>query len=200
MSVAATLTPDEASRRDWGAAVVGAGPAGALAARELARCGVAVLLIDRADFPRGKVCGCCLNGHALATLRTVGLNGLAERCGAVPLAELALSAGGRPARVPLAGGVALSREAFDAALVEAAVKAGAAFLPRTRAALDGEEQGGRFLLLYHGAESVRVAARVVLAADGLGSALLARAGLSAAPAAPGARIGAGVVLEPGTRV
>ena len=46
---------------------------------------------------------------------------------------------------------------------------------------------------------------MVLAADGLGGALLARAGLTEAPAEPGSRMGAGVVLtwdgpfyEPGT--
>ncbi|MGH8583249.1 MAG: FAD-dependent oxidoreductase, partial [Gammaproteobacteria bacterium] len=32
--------------------VIGAGPAGALAARELARIGHAVLLIDKSAFPR----------------------------------------------------------------------------------------------------------------------------------------------------
>src|SRR4249920_1134781 len=37
--------------------VVGAGPAGSTAARSLARAGVPVRLLDRAQFPRNKPCG-----------------------------------------------------------------------------------------------------------------------------------------------
>ena len=37
--------------------VVGAGPAGATAARTLARAGVTVRLLDRSKFPRNKPCG-----------------------------------------------------------------------------------------------------------------------------------------------
>ena len=44
-----------------------------------------------------------------------------------------MMAGGRSAELPLPGGVALSREAFDAALVREAVAAGAHFLPGTAA-------------------------------------------------------------------
>ena len=42
---------------DVEAIVVGAGPAGSTAARELATRGVDVLLLDRARFPRDKPCG-----------------------------------------------------------------------------------------------------------------------------------------------
>src|SRR5882762_219014 len=37
--------------------VVGAGPAGATAARALAKAGVTVRLLDRSNFPRNKPCG-----------------------------------------------------------------------------------------------------------------------------------------------
>jgi menaquinone-9 beta-reductase len=39
------------------AIVVGAGPAGSVAALELARCGARVALTDKAHFPRDKACG-----------------------------------------------------------------------------------------------------------------------------------------------
>jgi flavin-dependent dehydrogenase len=221
MSVAPTLSLEEAARRPWDAAVVGAGPAGALSARELARRGLAVLLVDQASFPRWKVCGCCLNARALGALGAAGLGGLAADCGAVPLGAVELSCGGRSARVALSGGVALSREAFDAALVREALRAGAAFLPQTRAALPAvrtpsrrasegtvpslalgarvaddpqEPRAFRVLDLYQGPLTAAARARCVVAADGLGGKLLARAGVSAAPAAPGSRIGAGAVL------
>ena len=114
---------------------------------------------------------------------------------AVPLESIRLAAGGRAASVPLSGGAALSREAFDAALIEAAVAAGAAFLPETRAVLleippkRGIADAARPLLLQQGDRRAETSARVVLAADGLGGSLLARGGEAEA----GARIGAGAV-------
>ena len=49
--------------------VVGAGPAGAVAATVLARAGARVRLIDRATFPRDKLCGDTLNAGTIALLR-----------------------------------------------------------------------------------------------------------------------------------
>ena len=48
--------------------IVGAGPAGALAATILARRGLRVTVFDRARFPRPKLCGDTLNPGALAIL------------------------------------------------------------------------------------------------------------------------------------
>src|SRR5262245_57690937 len=114
---------------EWDAVVVGAGPAGSVTARELARGGARVLLVDKATFPRPKVCGCCLNRATLAALRAVGLGHIPARCGAVPLSRVKLAAGRSAADVLLPGGVAVSREAFDAALVAEAVSAGVTFRP-----------------------------------------------------------------------
>ena len=133
MNIPATVSAEEAAAQPWEAVVVGAGPAGSLAARQLAQAGVRVLLVDRAAFPRWKVCGCCLNSGALTTLHSVGLGHLASHRGAVSLGRVCLAVGGRSALLPLPPGAALSREVFDAALVESAVEAGAAFLPQTQA-------------------------------------------------------------------
>lgn len=200
MSIAATIHLHEASRRTWDAAVIGAGPAGAMAARELACRGLAVLLIDRASFPRWKVCGCCLNGHALATLRAAGLGELMPHSGAVPLHEICLAAAGHAAHLPLSGSMALSRETFDAALVQAAIAAGVTFLPQTQASLLPSSVGGgtrRIELSTVGLErsDEAIAARVVLIADGLGGKLAARAGISPVATAEGARIGAGAIAR-----
>lgn len=195
MTITATTDLAAASRRIWDAAVVGAGPAGTMAARELARLGRDVLLIDRASFPRWKVCGCCLNGHALATLRGAGLESRIERSGAVPLKSIRLASGGRVADVPLSGSLALSREAFDAALVQAAIEDGVAFLPQTWAALGRRAcESGIRLELRQGPTQEGVLARVVLAADGLGAKLIARAGIGEERGSLAARIGAGVVV------
>jgi flavin-dependent dehydrogenase len=152
----------------YDAIVIGAGPAGSVAARELARRGLRVSLVDRASFPRPKVCGCCLNRAALAALEEVGLGDVPARCGAVPLRGVTIAAGGRSASVPLPGGVSLSRESFDAGLIGAAVKAGVTFSPNTPTKL----------------ADALAAARVVVVATGLGP--------TATPT-PASRIGAGVV-------
>ena len=97
--------------RIWDVLVVGAGPAGALAARELARRGRSVLLLDKSEFPRPKVCGCCLNGSALATLRGVGLGHLVAGSGGVALTRTRISVGRDSAELALPTGMALSANA-----------------------------------------------------------------------------------------
>ena len=109
----------------YDAVVIGAGPAGAVTARELARRGCSVLLVDKAHFPRPKVCGCCVNGAAVKTLARLGLGSVLAN--GVPLHDVRIAAGRRSARVKLPCGVALSREAFDFALVREAIAAGVVF-------------------------------------------------------------------------
>src|SRR5436190_16842507 len=53
--------------------VVGAGPAGSIAALVLARAGVRVRLIDRARFPRDKLCGDTVNPGTLSMLDRLGI-------------------------------------------------------------------------------------------------------------------------------
>ncbi|MGH6840395.1 MAG: NAD(P)/FAD-dependent oxidoreductase, partial [Methylocella sp.] len=48
--------------------IAGAGPAGAAAACHLARSGASVILLDRAIFPRDKVCGDFVGPSALVEL------------------------------------------------------------------------------------------------------------------------------------
>jgi flavin-dependent dehydrogenase len=174
--------------------VVGAGPGGALAAYELARGGASVLLLDRAAFPRWKVCGACLSPGALRVLDDAGLGGLASDLGGVPLQRLVLAARARSARVPLGGSLALSRFAFDAALVRAAVAEGAVFWPGSRVALGRLEGDARGLQVIRDGAKVAVAARVVVDATGLGRGL--RAGTAPSDeVAAGSRVGVGAVLR-----
>lgn len=55
--------------RLWDAVIVGAGPAGCAAAYDLAVAGCAVLLLDRAEFPRHKACAGGLTRKTLRALR-----------------------------------------------------------------------------------------------------------------------------------
>ncbi len=183
------------SRRLWDVVVVGAGPAGALTARETARLGVSVLLVDKAKFPRHKVCGCCLNKRSLSALASVGLGALPATEGAVRLSRFELAAHGRRAALRLPGGVALSRAAFDAALVREAVEAGVHFLSGTMAAFAGSTESVRRVHLWHRERSCEVDARILAVADGLGSRFLKEEAGLASVQRRNARVGAGVILD-----
>ena len=109
--MSATLSLDEVIREPWDVVVAGAGPAGSLCAGILARRGISVLLVDKSDFPRDKVCGSCLNGAALTALSIAGLGDLPADLGAVRLHWMRMRAGGSEATIPLPHGLA-SRGAF----------------------------------------------------------------------------------------
>ena len=72
--------------------IVGAGPAGALAALMLARAGVRVQVVDRARFPRDKLCGDTLNPGALRILARYGATDRFSRAG-LPLDGMLVTSG-----------------------------------------------------------------------------------------------------------
>lgn len=186
---------ENAASQSYDVLIAGAGPAGALTAALLARRGARVLLVDKAAHPRWKVCGCCLNGSALAALDRAGLGDLAARLGAVPLDRCELRAGGAPAVIRLPGGMALSREALDWALIAAAVSAGATFLPQARAVLESPRGECYLAALQHGSTHAVVSARIAVAADGLAGGFLKNLPQFEPHVASWARLGAGAVLD-----
>lgn len=189
-----TLPLESASRERWDALVLGAGPAGALAARELAGTGARVLLVDRKAFPRWKVCGACLNRRALSVLDAVGLGDLTNDLHAIPLREFALTAFDTTLKLSLPEGRAVSRTRFDAALVDAATQAGAEFLPETQATLGPICEDSRRVLLHQHGRTTEATARVVLVACGLGSSSLGNDPNFRVGEARHSRIGAGCVI------
>ncbi|MBO9635774.1 MAG: FAD-dependent monooxygenase, partial [Chitinophagaceae bacterium] len=48
--------------------IIGAGPAGAAAALQLAQWGIRSVIVDKAFFPRDKVCGDGLSGKVITAL------------------------------------------------------------------------------------------------------------------------------------
>jgi menaquinone-9 beta-reductase len=162
-----SISLSQAGQGPWDVIVVGAGPAGAMAAYELARRSMSVLLVDKNVFPRPKVCGCCLNGQTLALLEARGLRSAISRLGAVPLRHVLLASGGHQVALPLPMGVALSREALDMSLTNAAVENGVIFLPNTHAALHTLTPSSRQVILRSNEYQTEAKAAVILAADGL---------------------------------
>lgn len=192
----ATLGLDGAGGRVWDVIVIGAGPGGSLAARQIAVEDKRVLLIDRKTFPRPKVCGACLNGKALSILESVGLGDRLEQLGGVVLKEFEVRVGGRAVRLPLPAGKALSREVLDAAMIEGAIEVGVEFLPATSAEIepgDGEEI--RRLRLVCASREVQARARIVVVASGLNGIDLTRESGLRTRVSNRSRIGAGCVVS-----
>jgi flavin-dependent dehydrogenase len=190
-----TIAFGDAPAQLWDAIVLGAGPAGALAARGLAIAGVRVLLVDRKTFPRPKVCGACLNAKALGVLDSMGLGSLPSRLGGIEIECLELASARRATRLALPGGIALSRSLLDEALVETAIAAGAEFLSGTEGRLSTCGPASRDVVLAQGNDRVTAGARVVLVATGLGDAKCASETVARSHVAAGSRFGAGCTVK-----
>ncbi len=162
----------------WDVVVVGAGPAGAAAALAARRAAPStrVLLLDRADFPRDKVCGDGIAPEALDVLQRLGVDPAALIDGFAPVPRLRLrSPGGtvveramrRPAHV-------VPRRVLDARILDAALAGGAVVrrhqVRRLTAHADRVEVDDAFT------------ADVVIGADGAES--VVRRGLGLAPNRP----------------
>ncbi len=169
----ATIANRDAAEQRWDAVVIGAGPAGSVAAIVLARLGQRVLLVDRAAFPREKVCGCCLGPAAVEALNELGLSPLLNAPRSGPMDRFDLRAAHRRLEVPMRGGRVISRYRLDAALVREAIECGAAFLPHCLASLDEAGDAHCTVQLATGEQRVVAKARVVIAAGGLGFAIKA---------------------------
>lgn len=114
-------------------AVVGAGPAGAWAACGLARSGARVAIFD-ASHPREKPCGGGVTGRALALVGNVVDRAALPAATAIHSARIRSGGSSTPldeavVALPAEALVVTSRAAFDAALLDAAVAAGAQLYP-----------------------------------------------------------------------
>ena len=174
--------------------MVGAGPAGSTTAFHLARQGVDVLMVDRAVFPREKVCGDGLTPRGVAALRRMGID--SSEPGFTPVRGLRVHGldgvvvdlpWPRLERFPPVG-VVRTRLDLDHLLAQRAVKAGARFHQGTEAVrplTDGLWVTGAELAEADGnGGSVEVRARFVVAADGASSRFAGRVGVVRDPGRP----------------
>lgn len=187
-----TTSLESATRELQDVVVVGAGPAGAVAAREIARRGTSVLLVDRREFPRYKLCGACVSGASVAALHAIGLGEQLAQLSGTPLTQFQLHSGRRSLTLPIHGGVAVSRSRFDEMLVRAAIDAGARFLPNTELdAAAPTDDSFRILTPRHNRNGTPIRARVVVVASGLSSDRNTEDPALATQPASGSRFGAG---------
>lgn len=183
------------SSKVWDLLVVGAGPAGALAARQMARRGASVLLVDKAPIRRWKVCGCCLNGAAASALQSADLGSLPRQLGGILLDRIQIANSFGRVDIPLTESIVISREAFDAALADSARDCGAVYLPNTLARPFCVTSQYRETQLVSSQDTENVKSRLVLAADGLGGKFIEHDNCCVRAGSDGSRIGAGAVLR-----
>ena len=165
---------------DDGVVVAGAGPAGSATALLLARAGVPVRIIERARFPRTKVCGEYLGAGAVDALARLGVLERV-RAAAAPLCGVRIvPAGAQTVTLPFARpSLACARDVLDAILLDAALAAGATLEhARVEDVLrDGARCAGVRVRTDDGALEER-RARIVVGADGAGSAVARKLGLA----------------------
>jgi menaquinone-9 beta-reductase len=165
--------------RRFDAVVVGAGPAGSIAALVLARSGTRVALADKATFPRDKACGDLVGPRGVQVLMDLGLR--------VPDAGqgsdlLAVGPSGRRSRLPAftghtypGHGIIVPRLALDHALREAALQAGAVPVQARVTAVEPGADGRVDAVIC--SDGQRLAAEVIIAADGALSPVARLAGM-----------------------
>jgi menaquinone-9 beta-reductase len=158
----------------YDALIIGAGPAGATAALLLARAGWSVAIIERAVFPRRKVCGEFISATSLPLLHDVGVaHSFLERAGPeVRRVGLFAQDTAAVAAMPEAPGSrekwgrALGREHLDLLLLEAASQAGArVWQPWSVTELQRRSDGFACQITTKGHRR-ELLARIVIAANG----------------------------------
>jgi len=159
------------------ALVVGAGPAGSIAALVLARGGARVALVDKAAFPRDKACGDLVGPRGVQLLHDLAV----EVPDTTRVSDmLVVGPTGNRVRLPAPPGrtypgygIVMERTRFDATLQHAAVAAGAEFF-EGRA---GEPIGDEGRLDGFSLPTTRMRADVIIGADGATSRVAEVAGL-----------------------
>jgi flavin-dependent dehydrogenase len=152
------------------ALVIGGGPAGAAAALLLSRSGRSVILLEKARFPRRKVCGEFIAASGIEQLERLGLGERFAASAGPEVRRVALWAGGCAieAALPAPYARALERETLDTLLLDEARRCGANVLqPMT--ALSVNRVGNNFICHAaerRGAPAIEIEARAVVAAHG----------------------------------
>lgn len=188
-NVTSGVTEVAATTDDADVIVVGAGPTGASAAAWCASAGLDVLLLEKATFPRDKICGDGLTPRAVAELVRLGVP-TREQDGWIRNRGLRVIGGGHRLELEWpelsvypAYGLARSRMSFDQTLAEHARAAGAKLQEGTAVTAPvRDERTGRVVGVRacpadrRDADEVTYRAPVVVAADGVSARLATAVG------------------------
>jgi menaquinone-9 beta-reductase len=155
--------------------IIGGGPAGATAAALLAKAGWSVAVLEKAAFPRRKVCGEFISATTLPLLHEIGIGEAFSNLAGPEVRRVGLFANDttldaplpRPAALSLGWGRALGREHLDLLLLEAAARAGArVWQPWTVIELQRSEIGYICSAASTGKEAKELFARMIIISHG----------------------------------
>ena len=170
--------------------VVGGGPAGSVLAWELARHNVKTLVLDRARFPRVKVCGDYVEPRGLRLLDAMQCLKPLEADSPLPITHTAIfveSVCRYRGRIPFYGrqenlpphGYIIPREQLDHLLLRAAAQAGAQVREETTVTAVSTDEHGVHIEARRGNRKEVYRGRMVVGADGVSSIVARSAGLLA---------------------
>ena len=176
------MTPDDAD-----VIVVGAGPSGSSAAYWMATAGLTVLVLEKTEFPREKVCGDGLTPRGTRALVDMGID-VSERAGWLHNKGLRVIGGGLRLELPwpeLAAfpnyGLVRPRADLDQLLINQAVKAGAQLRERVSVTGPVIDAGGHVVgvtaLVGEDKQPATFRAPVVVACDGVSGRLALALGI-----------------------
>ena len=174
--------------RRYDVIIVGGGPSGAVMGWALAARGLRVAIVDRARFPREKVCGDFVEPRGLRLFRTMGCLAALEATHPLPITHASLFLGGRLAwggRIPFYDGGAdlpphgyiIPREDLDHRLLNAAVDAGAELHEACHVEFVERRRGAMWVRTREGRGDGMLRAPLVVGADGAHSTVARCAGL-----------------------
>jgi geranylgeranyl reductase family protein len=114
-------------QKEWDAIVIGAGPSGSTAAFHLASQGYRVLLVDKDNFPREKVCGDGLIADSLNCLESLGIRKSVENIGHQSKTATIFSYSRIKYKFKIEPFVTIRRKILDRLIVGKAIESGATF-------------------------------------------------------------------------
>ena len=168
--------------------IAGGGPAGSTLAWALARSGLRPVLLERANFPREKVCGDYVDPRGLRILREMGALEVLERQKRVKITstEAFVDWDRRfTGPIPIYGaiddlpyGYTIQRVELDHAMLEAAVAAGAVVHEGTTVGDLDAGPSGVEVTARRGPRTVRYRGKLIAGADGANSVVARSRGLS----------------------
>ncbi len=153
-------------RKDSRVLIIGGGVAGTACALRLRSLGMAVDLVEKATFPRPKVCGCCIGEAGLHAFSQLGLRDRVWERAAITN-RWSASLGGRRIELAIPAGVAISREVLDPLMLESAIEAGAQVTINCTARIESVDPRSVSVKLEHNATTVTANYECVVIASGL---------------------------------
>lgn len=196
MNLKSKRTPDTVSvsnrsakqSSNYDVIIVGGGPAGSVMAWSLARNGINVLLLERARFPREKVCGDFIEPRGLRILERLGCLQALEQASPLPITHVAMFLQSKCAyrgSIPFYGhardlpphGYIIPRDILDDNIMRCAIDAGATVKQESAVKSVLSAKNGVAVTVQHGSTQQSYHAHLVVGADGVNSIVARSAGL-----------------------